>query len=182
MALFSSAAKIVRMRRLAPATSRSLTVRVEASWNCKRLSVDASPWHPTSVAASRARMMECHSWHCRLPMGQVEKIGFQSLSLGWRRERGLGWTSRSHANEVAPDRMTLRTVFLDTFRSRAISLIVLPLRKCSRRIRPIVSTISIPPPPASNQSEQRITPNGRGSILCTPNNTQVAIQNNSGHP
>ena len=48
---------------------------------------------------------------------------------------------------------------------RAISLIVLPLSKCSRRIRPIVSTVSIPPPPASNQSEQRIRPNGRGSIL-----------------
>src|SRR3982074_3949509 len=38
----------------------------------------------------------------------------------------------------------LRTVFRDTFRSRAISLIVLPLMKCSRRIRAIVSTISIP--------------------------------------
>jgi hypothetical protein len=30
------------------------------------------------------------------------------------------------------------------FRSRAISVIDLPLTKCSRRIRPIVSTISIP--------------------------------------
>jgi hypothetical protein len=30
------------------------------------------------------------------------------------------------------------------FRSRAISLIVLPLMKCSRRIRAIVSTIRIP--------------------------------------
>jgi hypothetical protein len=35
-------------------------------------------------------------------------------------------------------------VFRDTFRSRAISLIVLPLMKCSRRIRAIVSTTSIP--------------------------------------
>ena len=50
--------------------------------------------------------------------------------------------------DVSPDRSTLRTVFRDTFRSRAISLIVLPLMKCSRRIRAIVSTISIPPPPA----------------------------------
>ena len=33
------------------------------------------------------------------------------------------------------------------------------------RIRPIVSTVSIPPPPALNQSRQRISPNGRGSIL-----------------
>src|SRR5450759_1790704 len=37
-----------------------------------------------------------------------------------------------------------RSVFRDTRRSRAISLIVLPLMKCSRRIRAIVSTISIP--------------------------------------
>jgi len=36
-------------------------------------------------------------------------------------------------------------VFRDTFRSRAISLVVLPLMKCSRRIRAIVFTISIPP-------------------------------------
>jgi hypothetical protein len=37
--------------------------------------------------------------------------------------------------------------------------------KCSRRIRPIVSTVSIPPPLAWNQSEQRIRPILRGSIL-----------------
>jgi hypothetical protein len=42
------------------------------------------------------------------------------------------------------DLSTFRTVFRDTFRSRAISLIVLPLMKCSRRIRAIVSTTSIP--------------------------------------
>src|SRR5580704_3662220 len=52
---------------------------------------------------------------------------------------------RSYSNDVTPERSTLRTVFRDTFRSRAISLIVLPLRKCSRRIRPIVSTVSILP-------------------------------------
>src|SRR2546423_10383894 len=52
---------------------------------------------------------------------------------------------RSYSNDVIPERSTLRTVFRDTFRSRAISLIVLPLRKCSRRIRPIVSTVSISP-------------------------------------
>jgi MFS family permease len=39
----------------------------------------------------------------------------------------------------------LRTVLRDTFRSRAISPIVLPLIKRSRRIWPIVSTVSIPP-------------------------------------
>src|SRR5713101_3953514 len=53
--------------------------------------------------------------------------------------------SRSYSKDVAPDRSTLRTVFRDTFRSREISLIVLPLMKCSRRIRPIVSTVNIPP-------------------------------------
>ena len=68
----------------------------------------------------------------------------------------LGWTSRSYSKAVSPDRSTLRTVFRATLRSRAISLIVLPLRKCSRRIRPIVSTVSIPPRCLlSNQSKQR---------------------------
>src|SRR5690606_23286877 len=57
---------------------------------------------------------------------------------------GRGWIERSYSNEVSPDLSTFRTVFRDTFRSRAISLIVLPLMKCSRRIRAIVSTISIP--------------------------------------
>src|SRR5260221_9898706 len=56
----------------------------------------------------------------------------------FRSRFGRGWTSRSYSNEVSPDRSTLRTVFRDTFRSRAISLIVLPLMKCSRRIRAIV--------------------------------------------
>src|SRR5215210_8246608 len=88
-----------------------------------------------------------------------------SSSAVHRPSFGRGCTSRSYSAEVAPDRRTLRTVFRDTLRSRAISLIVLPLRKCSRRIRPIVSTVSIPPPPASNQSEQRIRPIRRGSIL-----------------
>src|SRR5215216_1277607 len=87
-----------------------------------------------------------------------------SRSAVHRPSFGRGWTSRSYSKDVSPDRSTLRTVFRDTFRSRAISLIVLPLRKCSRRIRPIVSTVSIPPPPASNQSEQRIRPNGRGQF------------------
>ena len=67
-----------------------------------------------------------------------------SSSAVHRPSFGLGWTSRSYSNEVAPDRRTLRTVFRDTFRSRAISLIVLPLMKCSRRIRATVSTTSIP--------------------------------------
>src|SRR3954454_13701061 len=95
-----------------------------------------------------------------------------SSSAVHRPSFGRGCTSRSYSAEVAPDRRTLRTVFRDTLRSRAISLIVLPLRKCSRRIRPIVSTVSIPPPPASNQSEQRIRPDGRGSILDADNPAQ----------
>ena len=39
---------------------------------------------------------------------------------------GRGWTTRSYSNEVSPDLSTFRTVFRDTFRSRAISLIVFP--------------------------------------------------------
>src|SRR5262249_41542150 len=53
--------------------------------------------------------------------------------------RSAGTRTPSHPTAA------LRTVLRDTFRSRAISLIVLPLIKCSRRIRPIVSTVSIPP-------------------------------------
>ena len=67
-----------------------------------------------------------------------------SSSAAHRPSFGRGWTARSYSNEVSPDRSTFRTVFRDTFRSRAISLIVLPLMKCSRRIRAIVSTVSIP--------------------------------------
>src|SRR5260370_131284 len=95
-----------------------------------------------------------------------------SRSVVHRPSFGSGWTSRSYARDVSPDRSILRTVFRDTRRSRAICLIVLPLTKCSRRIRPIVSTVSIPPPPASNQSEQRIRRNWRGSILDADNPLQ----------
>ena len=40
----------------------------------------------------------------------------------------------------------------DMFRSRAIYLIDFPLTKCSRRIRPIVSTISIPHRPLQTKA------------------------------
>src|SRR6516164_3969418 len=60
---------------------------------------------------------------------------------------------RSYSNDVSPDRRTLRTVLRDTPRSRAISLIVLPLTKCSRRIRAIVSTTSIPDHPLESKRE-----------------------------
>src|SRR5271157_4473917 len=53
-----------------------------------------------------------------------------------------------------PDRSTLLTVLRDTFRSRAISLIDLPLTKCSRLIRSIVSTISISHRPPENPGRQ----------------------------
>src|SRR5207237_10006609 len=104
---------------------------------------------------------------------------------------GRGWTSRSYANDVAPDRTTLRTVFRDTRRSRAISLIALPLRKYSRRIRPIVSTVSIPHYPRLIRRGQRITPHGRGGNFgrryprsggqdCTPKHSQGADRNGDG--
>ena len=78
---------------------------------------------------------------------------------------GRGCTGRSYLKDVSPDRSTFRTVFRDTFRSRAISLIVLPLMKCSRRIRRNRLHDQHPPPPASFQSRQRNRPNWRGSIL-----------------
>src|SRR5271157_2827108 len=78
---------------------------------------------------------------------------------------GRGWTSRSYENAVSPDRRIRRTVLRDRCRVRAISLIDFPLPRCSRRIRPIVSTISIPPPPASRQSRQPTKPEIGGSIL-----------------
>jgi hypothetical protein len=67
-----------------------------------------------------------------------------SSSAAHRPNFGRDCTKRSYSNEVSPDLNTFRIVFRDSFRSRAISLIVLPLMKCSRRIRAIVSTISIP--------------------------------------
>jgi hypothetical protein len=69
------------------------------------------------------------------------------MALGWDAadaHRPSFGTNRSYSNEVSPDLSTFRTVFRDIFRSRAISLIVLPLMKCSRRIRAIVSTTNIP--------------------------------------
>ena len=78
---------------------------------------------------------------------------------------GRGWTSRSYANAVSPDRSTLRTVFRDTFSSRAISLIVLPLTKMLAPDPRNRLHAQHPPPPASNQSGQRIRPIRRGSIL-----------------
>src|SRR5437016_3543158 len=107
-----------------------------------------------------------------------------SSSAVHRPSFGRGWTSRSYANDVAPDRTTLRTVFRDTRRSRAISLIALPLRKYSRRIRPIVSTVSIPHYPRLIRRGQRITPHGRGGNFgrryprsggqdCTPKHSNV---------
>ena len=67
-----------------------------------------------------------------------------SSSTAHRPSFDRGCTCRSYSKEVSPDLSTFRTVFRETFRSRAISLIVLPLMKCSRRIRAIVSTTSIP--------------------------------------
>jgi hypothetical protein len=67
-----------------------------------------------------------------------------SSSAVHRPSFGRGWTSRSYSNDVSPDRSTRRTVLREIPRSRAISRIVLPLTKFSRRIRAIVSTTSIP--------------------------------------
>ena len=68
---------------------------------------------------------------------------------------GRGWTSRSYENAVSPDRRIRRTVLRDRCRVRAISLIDFPLPRCSRRIRPIVSTISIPHRPLRAKAGSR---------------------------
>ena len=68
---------------------------------------------------------------------------------------GRGWTSRSYENAVSPDRRIRRTVLRDRRRFRAISRIDFPLSRCSRRIRPIVSTISIPHRPLRAKAGSR---------------------------
>jgi hypothetical protein len=77
-----------------------------------------------------------------------------------------------YSNEVSPDLSTFRTVFRDTFRSRAISLIVLPLMKCSRRIRAIVSTISIPDH-LLRYKAGRATAQSIGGQFCRPNDKRT---------
>ena len=69
-------------------------------------------------------------------------------------------------NSVIPVRITFRTTFFDSFRSRQIVLIPLPSVKCSRLIFAIVSTISIPCS-ASDNHRRHNGPNPRsvGSLL-----------------
>src|SRR5205823_9856784 len=76
--------------------------------------------------------------------------------------------TRMYAKEVAPDRRTLRTVLRDTFSSRTISLIDLPRTKCSRLIRPIVSTTSIPRHPLASPSGSACTSLRNGGQSWTP--------------
>jgi hypothetical protein len=77
-----------------------------------------------------------------------------SRSSGHGPTFGRGCTWRPYSKAVAPERSTLRTVFRDTFSSRTISLIDLPLIKCSRLIRPIVSTTCIPHHPLASPGGQ----------------------------
>src|SRR5208283_2506777 len=55
----------------------------------------------------------------------------------------------------SPDRRIRRTVLRDRCRVREISLIDFPLPRCSRRIRPIVSTTSIPHRPLRAKAGRR---------------------------
>src|SRR5262249_38309062 len=64
-----------------------------------------------------------------------------------------------------PDPRTLGIVFRDTFSSRMIPLIGLPLTKCSRLIRPIVSTTSIPRHPRHPKRSSLPTTANGGSKL-----------------
>src|SRR3984893_14266680 len=81
---------------------------------------------------------------------------------------GHGCTARVYSKDIAPDRKTLRTVFRDTFSSRMISLIGLPLTKCSRLIRPIVSKTSIPRHPLGIPSGAACPPQEIGGQSWTP--------------
>ncbi len=95
------------------------------------------------------------------------------LSLLPTRRRRAGYRLdemvRAHLKEaaIAPERRTLRTVLRDIFRSRAISLIDLPFCKCSRLIRPIVSTTSIPHRPLDAKAG-RPANSLQGGQICTP--------------
>src|SRR5437016_10345260 len=96
---------------------------------------------------------------------------------------GRGCTARVYSKNVAPDRRTLRTVFRDTFSSRMISLIGLPLTKCSRLIRPIVSTTSIPRHPLGIPSGAACPPQqigGQSWTTITP--LQGSIFHAGSHP
>src|SRR4051812_8867623 len=73
-----------------------------------------------------------------------------------------------YSNDVAPDRRTFRTVFRDSFSSRTISLIVLPFTKCSRLIRPIVSTTSILRHPLGIKAGQPACHRKKGGQSWTP--------------
>src|SRR5438552_15963961 len=73
-----------------------------------------------------------------------------------------------YSKEVAPDRRTLRTVLRDTFSARTISLIDLPRTKCSRLIRPIVSTTSIPRHPLASPSGSACTSLRKGGQSWAP--------------
>ena len=96
---------------------------------------------------------------------------------------GRGCTSRSYSDDVTPDRSTLRTVLREIFRSRAISLIDLPLTRCSRRIRPTVSTTNIPvarPPSKRTAQQAKIKGSvldadhpGKGGHFCRPKHMPV---------
>jgi hypothetical protein len=112
-------------------------------------------------------------------------------TLGWLAVTSSG-ADRS-AIDVSPDRSSLRTVFRDTFRSRAISLIVLPLIKCSRRIRPIVSTVSIRPRRSLESRREAHQAKlqgvnfgcrspGSGGQNCTPNDSQTTPAKRNGMP
>jgi hypothetical protein len=117
---------------------------------------------------------------CRVGGQQVVEIGAPSAKLWPQLVRTLIGKRR------APDRKTLRTLLRDRFGLRAISRIVLPLTKCSHRIRPIVSTTNIPHHPLLSPKAGRHQRDPQGSILDadppaqgvkigTPNNTQAVI-------
>ena len=72
----------------------------------------------------------------------------------------------------------------DSFSSRAICLIDLPRSRCSRRIRAIVSTISIPSPPARAKAGSRSFPRSGGQFWTpiTPKTGSLFPRRNTRRP
>src|SRR5208282_2698058 len=95
---------------------------------------------------------------------------------------GRGWTSRSYENAVSPDRRIRRTVLRDRCRVREISLIDFPLPRCSRRIRPIVSTISIPHRPLRAKAGSRTNRKSGGQFWTPMTPLRGSILHAETHP
>jgi hypothetical protein len=99
-------------------------------------------------AAQRRALCQClvdldQQSHLGTKLAKLHPVQISMGTLVRRTSLSRGCTFRSSSKDVSSNRSTLRTVFRDTLRSPAISLIVLPLIKCSCGIRAIVAIASI---------------------------------------